>query len=257
MPEADRRPASRRLIDGVLFEWTKLVTLRSHVATLAGLGVALPAFAVIVAVTGSLQPDDTVLGASVLAGAATALVIAVALGVVSMTGEHRTGMLRVTLTARPERWVVLAAKAAVVGTLVFVVGLASASAAFALGVALLPDTHAPGEPFPALLGVAGLVAAAAVLGIAIGTMVRDSAPAVGLGVALVLMPVIVAPLAGDLARWVGGASLVGVMQKLTQSSDATVERVGSWGAWPSFALLLVCTGTALAVARWVLDRRDA
>lgn len=50
-------------------EWTKLTTLRSIRILVAVLGLALPVFSVIVAATGSLQDDDTILGASLLGGA--------------------------------------------------------------------------------------------------------------------------------------------------------------------------------------------
>ena len=254
----DRWVEREAFVDALRMEWTKYTTLRAYLVTAAGVGVALPAFALVVALTGSLQPDDTVLGASVLAGASLAMVIAVALGTVLVTGESRSGMLRLTFAVCPQRGAVLAAKAMVAACTVFAIGLIGAAVAFALGVALLPDgVYTQGEPFPALLGVAALLALTAVIGVAIGALVRESAPAVGLGVAVVLLPAMVGPMLGDAARWVGGASLVGVMQKLSQSSDATAERVGTLGAWPSLALVAVCAFGALAVAAWVLRRRDA
>ena len=77
------------------------------------------------------------------------------------------------------------------------------------------------------------------------------------GVAVVLLPGIVAPMLGDYQRWLGGASLDGVMRKLTQSSDATHQAVGSLGAWPSLAIAAAYTTVAVGLAVWYLRRRDS
>jgi ABC-2 type transport system permease protein len=242
--------------EAVWFEWTKFRTARSTMLTAAALAVALPVMALIVAATESLQPDDTVLGASVLGGAVLAQLAAAALGALVVTSEFRTGMIRTTLTACPRPLVVLAAKATVVGGVVFVATLPAATGALAVGRSMLDDSYATGDPFPALLGVALAITAIGVLGVGLGTVVRHSAGAMAGVVALVLLPAFVAPLLGGAQRWVGGASLDGVLQKLTQSSDATPETVGSLGAWPSLLVVAAYTTVAVAGAVWVLRRRD-
>jgi ABC-2 type transport system permease protein len=243
--------------EAVWSEWTKFRSVRSSVALAGLLGTVLPLFAVVVAATGSLQPDDTILGASVLGGAAIAQVLAASLGAALVTSELRTGTMRVTLAACPRRLVVLAAKATVVAAVVLAVALPSALAAFAVGVAMLDgDSYATGDPFPALLGVALALVSIAVLGVGIGTIVRHSAGAVAAAVGVVLLPGLVAPLLGFAQRWLGGASLSGVMQKLTQSSDASVEAVGSLGAWPSLGIVAAYTAATVLGAVWALRHRD-
>lgn len=260
-PSIVARPAAAGRVgfrDALWFEWTKLTTLRSNLILAAVLGAALPAFAVIVAATESLQPDDTILGASVLGGAVFAQMLAAALGAVSVTGEIRTGMMRTTLIACPHPQAVLAAKATVVAAVVAVVLVPSTLIAFWIGVMMLDgDQYATGEPFPAIIGIALAIASMAVLGVAVGSLVRHSAGAVMVGVALVLLPIFVAPMLGDYQRWVGGASLAGVMEKLTQSSDATHETAGSLGAWPSLGIVAAYTITAVIAAVWVMRRRDS
>jgi ABC-type transport system involved in multi-copper enzyme maturation permease subunit len=241
----------------VRFEWTKFRTARSTVLTALALAVGFPLFAVIVAATGSLQPDDTILGASLLGGAVLAQLTAAALGASVVTSEFRTGMIRMTLTACPRRLVVLAAKATVVAGVVFAVTLPAAAVAFGVGRAMLDgDAYPTGAPFPALIGVALAITALGVLGIAIGAVVRQSAGAMAVVVAVVLLPGFVAPLLGGVRRWVGGASLDGVLQKMTQSSDATPETVGSLGAWPSLAVVVVYTVGAVLLAVAALRARD-
>ncbi|HEU4539678.1 MAG TPA: hypothetical protein VFR23_01000 [Jiangellaceae bacterium] len=238
-------------------EWTKFATLRSTRVLAAGLGAALPVFAVVVAATGSLQSDDTILGASLLGGAVLAQVLAAVLGAGLITGEFKTGMIRVTLAACPRRLVVLAAKATVAAGVVFAVTLVSAAAAFGIGLVMLDgDSYATGDAWPALIGVALAISSIAVLGLGIGTVVRHPAGAVTAAIGVVLLPGLLAPLLGDSQRWLGGASLNGVMQKLTESSDATPETVGSLGAWPSLGVVAVYTVAAVLAAVRVLRHRD-
>jgi ABC-type transport system involved in multi-copper enzyme maturation permease subunit len=243
--------------EALSFEWTKFRTTRSTVLTSVALAVSFPLLALVVAVTESLQPDDTILGATVLGGAVLAQITAAALGALVITNEFHTGMIRTTLTACPRRLVVLAAKATVVAAVVFAVALPSAVAAFGIGRAMLDgDTYATGDPFPALAGVVLAITAVGVLGVGIGTVVRRSAGAMAAVVGVVLLPGFVAPLLGGTERWVGGASLDGVLQKMTQSSDATPETVGSLGAWPSLAVVAGYTVVTVAGAVWVLRSRD-
>jgi ABC-2 type transport system permease protein len=243
--------------EAVSFEWTKFRTARSTVSTSVALAVSLPLLALIVAVTESLQPDDTILGASLLGGAVLAQLTAAALGALVITSELRTGMIRTTLTACPRRLVVLAAKATVVAGIVFGVTLPSAVVAFGIGRVMLDDdTYATGDPFPALLGVVLAITAIGVLGVGIGTVVRQSAGAMAAVVGVVLLPGFIAPLLGSFERWVGGVSLNGVLQKMTQSSDATPETVGTLGAWPSLTVVAAYTLVTVAGAVWVLRTRD-
>lgn len=244
--------------EAVRSEWTKFRSVRSTVGITVALGAAFPVFAVIVAATGSLQPDDTILGASVLGGAALAQVLAVALGAGMITGELRSGTIRTTLAACPRRLVVLGAKATVVAGVVLSVTVPSAAAAHTVGVAMLDGgNHATGDAFPAVLGVAAAIGLVAVLGVGLGTLARHPAGALAAGIGVVLLPGLLAPMLGGAQRWVGGASMTGVLQKLTQSSDATHESVGSLGAWPSVALVALYTAATVIGAAWVLRHRDS
>lgn len=238
-------------------EWIKLTSIRSTWATIAALALVLPVFAAVVAGTGSLQPDDTVLGASVLGGAVLAQLLAASLGATSITGEYRTGTLRPTLLACPRPLVVLGAKSIVTASLVAATVLPATLVSFGIGSLMLDDGYATGRPFPAVLGVTVAIASMAVLGVALGSITRHAAGAIAVIVAVVLVPTMVAPMLGEARRWLGGASLNGVLQKLSQSSDATHEAVGSLGAWPSLAVVAAYTAAVVVLAVWVLGRRDS
>jgi ABC-2 type transport system permease protein len=65
-----------------------------------------------------------------LAGVVPGLLLAGALGVLTMTSEYSSGTIRATLAAIPRRPLVLAAKAAVFGAVTLVVGEAASFIAF-------------------------------------------------------------------------------------------------------------------------------
>jgi ABC-2 type transport system permease protein len=175
----DHRPPVRPGFTDVLrSEASKLWTLPSAWWTLAAMTAAVLGVAVFVGATRSLQPDDTVLGGS-LTGAAPGLMVAASFGVLAVAGEHTSGMIRTTLLACPRRGLVLAAKATVTAGWLFVAALAACSLASLVGAAMLSgDGYAPGAPMPALLGVALCFSVTGVLGLAVGTLLRNPAGAV-------------------------------------------------------------------------------
>lgn len=151
----------------------------------------------------------------------------------------------------------LAAKTSLVTALATGAGLIGATSAYLTGRGMLAGQgYAPGEPFPALVGVALDLAAVAVLGVTAGTLLRHAAGAISAMVVILLVPALVGPLLSGLRPWVAGASPLGVLQKLSQTSDATAGTVGSLGAWPSLLVLGGYTTAAWLVAARVLHRRD-
>ncbi|MFF9079143.1 ABC transporter permease subunit [Streptomyces rubiginosohelvolus] len=236
------------------YEWIKFRSVRSTVWTTVATAVLPVLGAVFVATTGSLQSDDTVLGGS-LTLSVVAQMLAAVVGALVMTGEYSSGTIRTTFAARPRRSSVLAAKAALVAGVMYVLALASCALAYLVGDALLPEgRYAQGEPLPALFGIAASFAVAAVLGLAVGTLVRHSAGAVTTVIGLLLLPSLFGPLFGDAERWIAGLSPTAALEKLTQTSDAAADTVGSLGPWPSLLLVAAYT-TALALGALVLLRR--
>ncbi|MFF2846373.1 ABC transporter permease [Streptomyces sp. NPDC058001] len=241
----------------LFFEWTKFMSLRSTRWTYGASGLVTVAGAVFVGVSGSLQPDDTVLGGSLTLGVIS-LMIAGVVGALVICGEYTGGTIASTLVAVPRRSRVIAAKAALLSALLYAVSLASCALAYVLGNAILADgVYAQGEPFPALFGIAGLFSVVGVLGMAVGVLLRHSAGSVAAVIALLLLPSLLGPLFGDARRWVVGATPTAALEKLTQTSDASPEAVGTLGAWPSLWLVAGYTALLLLAAAWRLGRRDA
>jgi ABC-2 type transport system permease protein len=237
-------------------EWTKLRSLRSATWTLAAMAGGILGIAVFVGATRSLQPDDTVLGGS-LTGAGFGLIVGASFGVLMMTREYAAGTIRTTFTACPRRLTVLAAKATLTAVAMFVVALGACFLAHQIGTVMLAgDGYAPGRPWPALLGVAACFSVTGLLGLAVGTLLRHSAGAITTMVAAILAPSLFGPLLGDWQRWVTGASPLAALEKLSQTSDAAPDAVGSLGAWPSLALVCGYAAGALAGAAALLRTRD-
>lgn len=250
-------PPRAGLRQAVASEWTKLYSVRSNVWTLTTMAVATIGIAVLVAATGSLQPDDSIVAAS-LGNAVPGQIAAGALGALVVCGEYSSGTIRATLAACPRRLTVLTAKTLVVAALVFVVALAATVVAYLAGAVLLSGQgHPTGEPVPALPGVALSFAAVAVLGVAAGTALRHPAGAVTAITGMLVLPALVAPLLGSWQRWLAGGSPAAALQKLAQPSDATPEALGSLGGWPTLALVCGYSAAALTASGWLLRARDS
>ena len=247
----------REFTDVLIAEWTKFRTVRSTVWTLAAVAALMPVLAVFVGLTGSLQPDDTILGGS-LTGATVAQMVAAAFGVLVMTSEYGSKMIHSTFSAVPRRSKVLAAKALIISGALFVTAFVFTLIAYAVGRLLLSTAdYATGELFPAIFGIALCFSATGVLGLAVGTFLRNSAGAVTAILGVMLLPALLGPLFGDLQRWVNGGTPTAALERLTQTSDATPEVVGSIGAWPSLWIMCAYCLGALFLAALQLKRRDA
>ncbi|MDT0445243.1 ABC transporter permease [Streptomyces johnsoniae] len=246
---------TRRFRQALAFEWVKFRSVRSTVWTTAVMA-ALPApGAAFVAATGSLQPDDTVLGGS-LTLSVPALMLAAVVGALTVCGEYGSGTVRTTFAVVPRRGTVLAAKAVLVAGLLYALALPATAGAYLVGDALLDDGYAQGEPLPALFGVAAAFSVAGLLGLAAGTLIRHAAGTVTAVIAALLLPSMLGPLFGGAERWVAGSSPTAALEKLMQTSDASTDAVGSLGAWPSLLLVTGYTALALLAAAALLRRRD-
>lgn len=196
------RPALPVTFTGVLrSEWVKLRSVRSTTTTLvATAGTLLFVGAIAAALSGGLiastgdggpggdDPTSTVLAGSLLAP----LIIGV-LGVILITSEYSTGTIRSTMTMVPKRLPVLWGKAAVLAAVALPVMVVSTLVTFFAGQALLSagggTTAAITDPgvLRAVLGTGLYLAGVAVLGLAIGTLLRSTAVAISTLVALLFL----------------------------------------------------------------------
>jgi ABC-type transport system involved in multi-copper enzyme maturation permease subunit len=263
-PSADLRVTQWRLVKS---EWLKFWSLRSSWITLAATVVGMVGFAALIAgVTASRYsslsaPDKAVfdpVGTS-LSGYFIAQLIVGVLGVLLVTGEYGTGMIRATMAAAPRRLPVIWAKAAVFAVVTFTVTAVAALASFYIGQALLHSQHvdvaltAPGV-LRTVLGVPLYLTAVGLFGAAIGWMIRNTAG----GIATVFSLLLVLP---NLARVLPASwgnhinpylpSNAG-QEILTWHTDA-----GSLAPWTGYLVFLIYIAVAFVGAAILVKRRDA
>ncbi|WP_149184028.1 ABC transporter permease [Streptomyces sp. TRM49041] len=251
--------------DAIASEWTKIRSLRSTVWTLgamiavvAGLGLLL-ALAIGPIAEEELGDDASVLELG-LVGMLLGTVCVITLGVLTITSEFGTGMIRTTLTACPSRGRVLIAKSIVFFALVFVITtLVSAFTAAAQSVILGTIGGATADQWMrATVGVGLFMASLGLLSLAVGTLLRHSAGAITTMIGVVLLPFV-------LAIGLYSESLNGLRDKLVEYSIpsllAAIYTSGEFegaapAGWTPLWIMLGVTAAALGGAYISLDRRD-
>ncbi len=157
-------------------EWIKLASLRANKVVLA----LTPVIGGLIAWALASSTTDTKLTASALFIFPLPLIAMLALvtGILMFTSEAQHGTLAATLTARPTRWVVVTAKAAIVTIVGLVLGATAMAAGFAgavLGGVDVGDRSAIASRAAwALL----YIALAAMIGLGVGMIARNSAGAI-------------------------------------------------------------------------------
>jgi ABC-2 type transport system permease protein len=267
-------PESRLSFPRILrSEWIKLTSLRSTAWSLLMIVVAGVGLSLLLAATmeSAGLPDAPSVGftlSTVTLGVMFGQIIAAVLGVLAISGEYSTGMIRSTLTAVPTRLPVLAAKAVVLFALVAAVGLVTLVGSWA---ATYPIFAAAGiatglaEPgfLVAILGATAFLGLTAVFALGIGTVLRSAAGGVATVLGVILGLPLFLPLAAlafegivDVAPFLftsAGES----MASLPAEAGAEAGRGAPLAPWLGGVVVLAWTGVSLALAGLSLRRRDA
>ena len=181
------------------------------------------------------------------------------LGVLTITAEFSSGMIRATFAAAPSRPLVLAAKAAVLGAVTLAAGEIAAFAAFLAGQTMLkaPAPHATlGQPgvLRAVLMAGAYPALIALISLGLGAIIRHTAGAicalVGLVFVLPLLSSALSPSVQDTAQ-----KLLPQLMRNSLIAVRPAAHLLSPGA--AFGLLCAYVMIALAAGAWALARRDA
>jgi hypothetical protein len=244
-------------------EWRKLRSVRSTWWILAAFAVALIGLAVIAgghegyarmsaADRAAFDPvHDSFIGLVI------GQLLVGALGVLTITAEFSSGMIRATFAAVPRRGIALGAKAAVLGAVTLAAGEVTAFAALLAGQASL----AASAPHATLAqpGVARAVAMAgaypalvALIGLGIGALIRHTAGALCalVGVLFVLPVLFVSPSLQDAAQDFLPHPMANVLTEVRPPAG-TLPLAVLFGLLCGYALLV------LAAGGWALARRDA
>jgi ABC-type transport system involved in multi-copper enzyme maturation permease subunit len=209
-----------------------------------------------------------------LVGTFAGLIAVIVVAAMFITVEYRRGLIRVTMAASPRRGRVLTAKAVVIGAVTFVVGLVAVFAALLVGERNIRAGGAYVNPVPVLTelrmvaGTAAMLAVAAVLALALGTMLRRSAAAVTAVIVVIFLPYLLATVPGVLPAGaqefllrVTPAAAFAVQQAYPQYPQVTasytpVDGYYPLAPWAGFAVLCAWAAIALALAALLLRRRD-
>ncbi len=267
-------PATRRLpghygFAGVArMEWIKLRSVRSTgwllgLTAAAVIGLAILVLAVdtshwshlSAASRSSFDPAN-----NSLTGLALGQLLMATLGALVITSELSSGLIRSTFAAAPNRPLVLAAKAAVLGAVTLAAGEVLAFAGFLAGQAAVasPAPHATlGQPgvLRAVLMGGGYLCLIALTGLGLGAIIRHTAGAIAAVVGVIfVLPLLTVPLP---------ASLEPTVQKflpepIAANSLTAVKPIAhTLSPWAGLGLLILYTAVLLGAGAVALAKRDA
>ena len=277
-------------------EFTKLRSVRSTYWTIAAVVVVSVGFAAIagLAIANNIHNNpvnkagmDTTqasLGAFFELGQ---LIIAV-LGVLVITSEYSTGMIRTSLTAMPRRGTVYAAKLIVFTTVTLVVSLITSFISFFVGQAAMSGSGvtaslfhsvtipangvqngppnnvtfsgtiviSPGTVLTAILGTALFVTVVGLIAFGLGSIIRHTAGAITSAIGLMFVIPIILQLLPDTWRW-------DIVRFFPDAAGRVLSvTVGQhnphlWSAWPQFGVTLVYAAVLVGVGAYLFRTRDA
>ncbi|WP_022899674.1 ABC transporter permease subunit [Humibacter albus] len=281
----ETRPATSPL-DGVRLsfggivrsEWIKLRSLRSTFWCLALVVVLSVGFSTLVAGVYHLEnasaiPAEGARQMQVLAatvGVSFTQLVAAVLGVLVITGEYSTGMIRSTFAAAPGRLGAYFGKLLVLAVVVFVVSAVSlalsalVSTAIFSGRGLTTDLFAGQTLYP-LLGAACYLTLIAAMAYTAGVIIRNAGGGIATVLGLLLVLPVVINLAGALthAQWVSNlgqflpSSAGGQLYAFQPEHAATAASgVISLDAWQGLGVLALWVVIPVIVGAVLIKRRD-
>ncbi|MET8806013.1 ABC transporter permease [Streptomyces sp. NPDC004546] len=246
-------------------EWTKIRSVASTVWTLSLAVVVTIALGMLISalsrnqfdsmpVQDRLSFDPTYVS---FAGMSLGQLAMIVFGVLVVSNEYSTGMIRASLAAVPQRATFLFGKIAVAGALALVVGMATSFAAFFLGQAMLgPHGARLGDPgvLRAVIGGGLYMTLIAMFSMGVAAMLRS--PMLSLGI---LMPFffLISNILGNvdatkkIGRFLPDQAGSRIMQVVPTADDTP------YGPWGGLGIMVLWVIAALAGGYALLKRRDA
>ncbi|MEU2587673.1 ABC transporter permease [Streptomyces avermitilis] len=247
-------------------EWTKIRSVASTVWTLSLAVVVTIALGMLIsALAGnefdSMDPKDRLSFDPTFisfAGMSLGQLAMIVFGVLVVSNEYSTGMIRTSLAAVPQRGTFLFSKIAVAAGLALAVGIVTSFAAFFLGQAMLGSHKASISDAGVLRAVIGgglYMTLIAMFSMGVAAMLRS--PMLSLGI---LMPFffLISNILGNVSatkkigRFLPDQAGSEIMQVVTPLGDDT-----PYGPWGGFGIMVLWVVLALAGGYVLLKRRDA
>lgn len=255
-------------------EWIKLTSLRSTVWSLAlivvlGVGSSLLIASLSTSLGGTVESDPGSVLTTLTVGVSFGQLIAAILGVLAISGEYTTGMIRSTLAAVPSRLPVLGAKALVLFTAVTAVSLVTMFGSWAATYSILDAQGAavslsePGFAM-ALAGAALYLGLTAVFALGLGTLVRSASGGIGAAILIIVVLNSVVPLLTLAVDWASELtpylfSNAGVAMARLGENDSLGAAMGGQmlAPWAGALVVLAWTLVSLTLGALRLKRQDA
>jgi ABC-type transport system involved in multi-copper enzyme maturation permease subunit len=234
--------------------WLLLAALAANLAAAALLGALLP---------GHMSEHQKTAIDSVrlsLGGLHLSQIAVGLLGVLAITSEYGTGMIRATLTAVPQRRLLLAAKALVLTVVTLATMTAASLGAYLAFQAFLPASDpmhttlaAPGV-LRAVIGAGLYLTVLALLGFGLGAVLRSSAGATAALLGILFVPTLLAALLPQSWQDTVGGYLP------MNAGDAIYSlrhQAHTLYPWAGLGVFCLYAAAALAAAFILITRRDA
>jgi ABC-2 type transport system permease protein len=248
-------------------EWTKIWSVRSTAWSLAilvvgGIGLAALIAGVMAARWGTLSAADrqaiTVKGAFG-PGLTFAQLPLCVLGVLVITSEYTTGMIRSSLLAVPRRTPLLAAKATVFAVVAFAAGELLAFASVPIAQAMIgsrvPESLSDPATLRAAFGAGLYLAVLGLFALAVGALIRHTAAAItAVVVIFVALGDLSQLLPGTVGRHINAYMPANAGILVTHTSQQAADQLSPW---QGLGVLCLWTAVLLAAAGFMLTRRDA
>jgi ABC-2 type transport system permease protein len=258
------------LLDALRAEWIKLRTLPGTPWLLAAIialtvAVSAAATAAVTCPAGGCSVDPARLS---LTGIDLGQAAAAVLGVLLITSEYSTGMIRATIAAMPRRATVLTAKATIATGLMLAAGTIAVLGSVLAGRLILSGhglTPAHGYPplslggGPVLRAAVGSVlylALTALLSLGIATIIRDPGPAIGTVLGLLYLDPILADVVHS-PHWHNLIERYAPMSAGLAIQATTGLRSLPISPWAGLGVLAAWAAAALLTGGLLLHLRDA
>ncbi|GGO33389.1 MULTISPECIES: ABC transporter permease [Streptomyces] len=247
-------------------EWTKIRSVSSTIWTLGLAAVVTIALGLLISILSkndydNLSREDKITFDPTFisfAGMSLGQLAMIVFGVLVVSNEYSTGMIRTSLAAVPQRATFLFSKIAVATVLAFVVGLATSFISFFVGQAMLGEYKAQiGDPgvLRAVIGGGLYMTLIAMFSMGVAAMLRS--PMLSLGI---LMPFffLISNILGNVSatkkvgRFLPDQAGSKIMQVKTPFDDDT-----PYGPWGGLGIMVAWTAVAVIGGYVLLKKRDA
>ena len=184
-------------------------------------------------------------------------IILAVLAVLMITNEYRSGQISTTLLSVPRRTSVLVAKAAIIAGISFVIGAVSSAIGFAVAPAILAGggySYALETPdlVRLVLGSGLYLAAISIIGIALGTIIRNVVAAVLATIVFLLIVPVIPQMFSEY-----GTEITRFLPIQAGSLLLAPAGTDPMGPLIGYSVLLIWTLALFVVAAITLKRRDA